>query len=417
MKKYTLFSILSLFAITLIGCGEKTEDETGGEETPEVHEHTFSDEWSKNETMHWHASTCGHDEYTKDLGEHVYDQYGNCTICGGETPTGYPVITSIVYKGQESLGNVILNNWASDFSNVTSINYDAVGTNAMFLDFDSNGKVTSEGSIEDEISITEKSYTYEGDLMTCEFFYDDGEVSSKKVYSYNEDKKLTDIKYFTVELGVETLWKEDTYEYTAEKETEISVTYKDGEIESYTESVWTITTEGENTKRTLTRKNGQEGEYKTIGYLVYNKSGQLIKTQDSTFYSQGPEFCYEDITYTDDGELRSVTTYDEGEYGYRDVYTYDDNGFLVKEESFDYNETTSEYDILTAGYDFVVDSRGTVLQTDLYHIENGQKVVVTHVEYQVAYLPVSFSINYIYYNAKTKGNYNSFELEILATLG
>ena len=30
--------------------------------TPETHEHTFATTWSSDETGHWHAATCGHNE-------------------------------------------------------------------------------------------------------------------------------------------------------------------------------------------------------------------------------------------------------------------------------------------------------------------------------------------------------------------
>lgn len=38
-----------------------------------AHDHQFSDTWSKNASVHWHASTCGCDDLTKDLAEHNYD--------------------------------------------------------------------------------------------------------------------------------------------------------------------------------------------------------------------------------------------------------------------------------------------------------------------------------------------------------
>ena len=49
----------------------------------ETCEHTFDEEnWAKNETTHWHNSTCGHDVY-KNEAEHS-DRYGNgiCYVCG-----------------------------------------------------------------------------------------------------------------------------------------------------------------------------------------------------------------------------------------------------------------------------------------------------------------------------------------------
>ena len=36
-----------------------------------VHTHTYSDTWASDETSHWHATTCGHDE-KKDIASHTY---------------------------------------------------------------------------------------------------------------------------------------------------------------------------------------------------------------------------------------------------------------------------------------------------------------------------------------------------------
>ena len=49
-----------------------TIDELGQEE-PE-HEHTFSDEWSSDETYHWHAATCEHTTEVSDKDEHDWDE-------------------------------------------------------------------------------------------------------------------------------------------------------------------------------------------------------------------------------------------------------------------------------------------------------------------------------------------------------
>ena len=62
---------------------------TPGEST---HIHTFSDIWSKSSNYHWHAATCGHNEYTSGFGEHNYNEgtYAKgiktsiCKICGYE---------------------------------------------------------------------------------------------------------------------------------------------------------------------------------------------------------------------------------------------------------------------------------------------------------------------------------------------
>lgn len=46
----------------------------------ETHTHTYSDEWSHDETNHWHASECGHD-VVADLSAHVFVN-GVCADCG-----------------------------------------------------------------------------------------------------------------------------------------------------------------------------------------------------------------------------------------------------------------------------------------------------------------------------------------------
>lgn len=54
------------------------------EEQP--HEHTFSSKWSNDETNHWHASTCEHNELTSDLEAHIYGDDNICDECGYEKP-------------------------------------------------------------------------------------------------------------------------------------------------------------------------------------------------------------------------------------------------------------------------------------------------------------------------------------------
>ncbi len=65
MKKnkllYGIVILVGVICLTLTSCSEG-------------HEHTFSTEWTKNETEHWHASTCGHN--VKDSKEkHTYGEW------------------------------------------------------------------------------------------------------------------------------------------------------------------------------------------------------------------------------------------------------------------------------------------------------------------------------------------------------
>ncbi len=43
--------------------------------SPEVHEHTFAEEWSSDETNHWHAATCEHNEEKSELAEHRFGDW------------------------------------------------------------------------------------------------------------------------------------------------------------------------------------------------------------------------------------------------------------------------------------------------------------------------------------------------------
>ena len=53
-----------------------------------AHTHTFSSDWTSNDTHHWHAATCGHDvkdSYTEHgFGEWVIDTAASCTTAGSK---------------------------------------------------------------------------------------------------------------------------------------------------------------------------------------------------------------------------------------------------------------------------------------------------------------------------------------------
>ena len=57
-------------------------DEIGGD----THEHTFSKQWSNDETYHWHAATCEHTGEVRDKAEHTFAN-GVCTVCSYRQPT------------------------------------------------------------------------------------------------------------------------------------------------------------------------------------------------------------------------------------------------------------------------------------------------------------------------------------------
>ena len=93
----------------------------------EEHEHTFSTDWTKNETHHWHAATCEHD-VTDSKAEHTFGEYVSnndatteadgtktrkCSICGYKdtvtdevskiiVPAGFRFVKGTTINGNES---------------------------------------------------------------------------------------------------------------------------------------------------------------------------------------------------------------------------------------------------------------------------------------------------------------------------
>ena len=100
-KQIGLFTAI-LFAVSTLMMACKAE----------VHTHTFAEEWTKDETNHWHASTCGHD-ITEGKTAHTFggwittkeatctengERKTTCTICGYEK-------TEVTDKAEHTFGD------------------------------------------------------------------------------------------------------------------------------------------------------------------------------------------------------------------------------------------------------------------------------------------------------------------------
>ena len=88
--KLTLFCLVmcvvcAVVAMTFTACGPEEEV---------THTHTYADEWSKDGTNHWHASTCGHD-VKSELGEHTWND-GEVTTEATHTTDGVKTFTCTV---------------------------------------------------------------------------------------------------------------------------------------------------------------------------------------------------------------------------------------------------------------------------------------------------------------------------------
>ena len=73
MKKWKkILGIVVLGVFSLTACSNNTSEPNSTIEP--THEHTFSTDWSKNETKHWHEANCG-DDVKKDEAEHTFGDW------------------------------------------------------------------------------------------------------------------------------------------------------------------------------------------------------------------------------------------------------------------------------------------------------------------------------------------------------
>ncbi len=83
MKKKLLFAILGLtvatsMLTTMVGCDDADD---GGS-----HIHTYTIEWTTDDTHHWKGATCEHTTEVEEKTEHTWGEDGKCTVCQMEKP-------------------------------------------------------------------------------------------------------------------------------------------------------------------------------------------------------------------------------------------------------------------------------------------------------------------------------------------
>lgn len=81
MKKSNLFATVAFVAVSAVCCGIFAA--CGDKDT---HTHTYSTDWSKDATGHWHVATCddlkeGDEAYKKDFAAHVWGEDDECDVC------------------------------------------------------------------------------------------------------------------------------------------------------------------------------------------------------------------------------------------------------------------------------------------------------------------------------------------------
>ena len=99
MKTFTklLAGAVTILALAMIGCQNDTD----------THEHTYSTEWSKDATSHWHAATCEHTSEVSDKAAHTFGE-GVVTKEATETETGIKTYTCTVCKYEKTESIAVL---------------------------------------------------------------------------------------------------------------------------------------------------------------------------------------------------------------------------------------------------------------------------------------------------------------------
>ena len=107
-------SLKSLMALTLVfglaACQTPSDSSPKESTQPSVstvvHEHEYANEWSKDETHHWKAATCGHEEAETKI-EHTYGE--PVEVVEGLTGTRTWTCSECKYEKVEAITNLVIN--------------------------------------------------------------------------------------------------------------------------------------------------------------------------------------------------------------------------------------------------------------------------------------------------------------------
>ena len=169
-------SLKSLLALTLV-CGlascqtpSNSSNATESNESISVHEHTFAEEWSKDETHHWKASTCGHaDAEAKD--EHVFGNPVESTEDLVKTTTW--TCGDCGYEKVETIASLLINYKLPDGTIIDSHaqevkpgeNYSVASPKVRFM---APSITTVEGTMDADGEVIDVVYDYSAEAMEKE---------------------------------------------------------------------------------------------------------------------------------------------------------------------------------------------------------------------------------------------------------
>ncbi len=114
-NKIKLIAVISAMVMSFVFAGCQVESDS--------HEHSFSKEWTSDETSHWHAATCEHTEEVSDKAEHTFGEW-KTTLEPTEEADGKKERTCTVcsYKEEQSIAKLehthtFAETWTSDEAN------------------------------------------------------------------------------------------------------------------------------------------------------------------------------------------------------------------------------------------------------------------------------------------------------------
>ncbi len=130
-----------------------------------AHTHLYADEWSSDDTNHWHAATCEHTSETKDLAAHADDNSdGKCDVCNytmtSETPQSYVYRVRTQSEGGFGLKDITVTLYDGD-TPVASVNTNGDG-NAFFT----SEEVATLGTYRVELTNLPKGWFVKDDTIT-----------------------------------------------------------------------------------------------------------------------------------------------------------------------------------------------------------------------------------------------------------
>mgnify|MGYP004645765103 FL=1 len=248
-KRKLLLGALILGVAALTAC-DNTNESTPTPTPEPTHEHTYATEWSKNETKHWHVSTCEHD-LKKDEAEHTFDngvetstgKKYTCSVCGYEKIISYQVSetewkeilnTTVNYSYEETITATF-----KEETNTSQIKV-YLTENAVFADAVNDYK---DIAVKENDKYYYYSFIYGRDGWTKQELTEEDYNSGRKVYAesltyyLNEYSKFTyntETKKYTLDtLDVSSIASNGSADVSAIF-SNISIGFEDGKITSLT---------------------------------------------------------------------------------------------------------------------------------------------------------------------------------------